>query len=353
MIIETEGLTKVYGNKTACDLINLEVEAGQVYGFLGRNGAGKSTCIKMLLGLIFPTSGGGTVLGKPLGDVTAREKLGYLPELFRYQDWMTGLDLLNFHAQLSRLKNKNERIQRVLQLVGLEGQEKYKVGSYSKGMQQRIGLACALLPEPQLIFLDEPTSALDPIGRKEVRDIIFSLKNEGATVFLNSHLLSEVEAVCDRVTFIHKGKIVKSASMEELLMGEISLTLRAKGVSEESLMSIVKQSEQGKLGRLSEQFELDKLDELDNHGELGEHSGHVDLAEPDKLGKLDSQDKFGKGKRLVERIGEDTFHVVLRDYEEIPTLANRLIAQGATLYEMTPHHETLETVFMQLVGEEE
>ena len=298
MIIETHALTKTYGNKTACDNINLAVDAGQVYGFLGRNGAGKSTCIKMLTGLVFPTSGSGTVLGRPLGDVSAREKMGYLPELFRYQDWMTGLDLLNFQAQLIRLKNKRDQIARVLKLVGLEGQEKYKVGSYSKGMQQRIGLACALLPDPQLVFLDEPTSALDPIGRKDVRDIIVALKNEGATVFLNSHLLSEVEAVCDSVTFIHKGTVVRSARMDELLMNKISLTIRAKGISDDLLSGINNQHES------------------------------------------------------LQILADGSLTVSLTDYEEIPALAAALIANGATLYELTPHRETLETVFMQIVGEE-
>ena len=298
MIIETHALTKKYGNKTACDQINLSVEAGQVYGFLGRNGAGKSTCIKMLTGLVFPTSGSGTVLGKPLGDVSAREKMGYLPELFRYQDWMTGLDLLNFHAQLIGLNNKKEQIGRILKLVGLDGQENYKVGSFSKGMQQRIGLACALLSDPQLIFLDEPTSALDPIGRKDVRDIIVALKNEGATVFLNSHLLSEVEAVCDSVTFIHKGSVVKSARMDQLLMTKISLTIRAKGITEELFSTLNNQHQS------------------------------------------------------LQKLADGSLTVSLNDYEDIPFLAASLISKGVTLYELTPHRETLETVFMQIVGEE-
>lgn len=298
MVIETHALTKKYGNKTACDQINLSVEAGQVYGFLGRNGAGKSTCIKMLTGLVFPTSGSGTVLGRPLGDVAAREKMGYLPELFRYQDWMIGLDLLNFHAQMVRMKNTKNQISRVLKLVGLEGQEKYKVGSYSKGMQQRIGLACALLSDPRLIFLDEPTSALDPIGRKDVRDIIVSLKNEGTTVFLNSHLLSEVEAVCDSVTFIHKGTVVKSARMNDLLMDKILLTIRAEGITSEV------------------------------------------------FSKLNQQ--YGS----LQKLADGSLTVFLEDYEQIPFLASGLITDGVTLYELTPHRETLETVFMQIVGEE-
>lgn len=299
MIIETQGLTKKYGNKTACDQINLSVEAGQVYGFLGRNGAGKSTCIKMLTGLVFPTSGSGTVLGRPLGDVSAREKMGYLPELFRYQDWMTGLDLLNFHAQLIRLKNSSDQITRVLKLVGLEGQEKYKVGSYSKGMQQRIGLACALLPNPDLLFLDEPTSALDPIGRKDVRDIIISLRNEGTTVFLNSHLLGEVESVCDNITIIHKGKVAQSASMEELLSQKLTLTIRADGITGE-LFSFLKK-------------------------------------------KYDSLQKLANGSLTV----------ILNEYDEIPFIASYMVSNGVTLYELTPHRETLESVFMQMVGGEE
>jgi ABC-2 type transport system ATP-binding protein len=298
LIIETHDLTKKYGNKTACDKINLAVEAGQVYGFLGRNGAGKSTCIKMLTGLVYPTSGSGTVLGKPLGDVSARAKMGYLPELFRYQEWMTGLDLLNFHAQIIKIKNPKEQINRILKLVGLEGQEKYKVGSYSKGMQQRIGLASALLSNPELIFLDEPTSALDPIGRKDVRDIIVNLKNQGMTVFLNSHLLSEVEAVSDSVTIIHKGTVVKSAQMDELLMNRILLTIRAKGITEELM------------ARLKNQY--------------------------------DSLQKHADGRITI----------LLNNYEQIPVLASSLTADGVTLYELSPHRETLETVFLQIVGEE-
>lgn len=295
MIIETDGLTKIYGNKTACNEITLSVEAGQVFGFLGPNGAGKSTCIKMLTGLVFPTSGSGTVLGKPLGDVSARKKMGYLPELFRYQDWMTGLDLLQFHSQLAGLKNSKERIADVLKIVGLEGQEKYKVGSYSKGMQQRIGLACALLPNPQLLFLDEPTSALDPIGRKAVRDIIVSLKNEGMTVFLNSHLLSEVESVCDHVTIINKGKVARSASMDDLLSNKLTLTIRAKGITEEIFTY------------LSENYDA------------------------------------------VEQLPNGYFSLSVHDDEEIPAISSYLISNGVTLYELTPHRETLESVFMQIV----
>lgn len=297
MIIETYDLTKTYGNKTACDSINLSVQEGHVYGFLGKNGAGKSTCIKMLTGLVHPTSGSGTVLGKPLGNVSARAKMGYLPELFRYQDWMTGLDLLNFHSLLIKLKNKEDQIKRVLKLVGLEGQEKYKVGSFSKGMQQRLGLACALLPDPKLIFLDEPTSALDPIGRKDVRDIIIYLKNEGATVFLNSHLLSEVEAVCDYVTFINKGTVIKSASMEDLLSSKIQLSIKASHVSNELFEKIRK--------------------------------------------------KFNTFRKL----DDGSFLADLKDREEIPGISFDLISNGATLYELVPQKETLESVFLKLVGE--
>ncbi|MDF2535804.1 MAG: ABC-type multidrug transport system, ATPase component [Bacillales bacterium] len=299
MIIETNELTKKYGNKTACDSINLSVQEGHVYGFLGRNGAGKSTCIKMLTGLVHPTSGSGTVLGKSLGNVSAREKMGYLPELFRYQEWMTGLDLLNFHSQLIKLKNKDDQIKRVLRLVGLEGQEKYKVGSFSKGMQQRVGLACALLPNPKLLFLDEPTSALDPIGRKDVRDIIVALKNEGTTVFLNSHLLSEVEAVCDYVTFINKGTVVKSAPIEELLSNQIKLTIKADGV-------------------------------------------HDDLS-------VKIKNEFS----TFQRVEDGNFTVLLKNRDEIPLIASTLVSNGATLFELTPHRETLESVFLNIVGDGE
>ncbi len=300
MIIETENLSKTYQNKVAVSSINLSVEEGQIYGFLGPNGAGKSTTIKMLTGLVFPTSGKGRVLGRPLGDVRTRARLGYLPEHFRYQAWMTGEDLLDFHAGLFRLKRDKARNQRVLKRVGLSGQEKYKVGGYSKGMQQRIGLACALLPDPQLLFLDEPTSALDPIGRKDVRDIILALREEGTTVFLNSHLLSEVEAVCDHIAIIHKGSIVKSGPMKNMLLEKVTLSVRCGPLDDAIRRS------------LRERFDIDVPPQRED------------------------------GRMLL----------ALQSNKQIPEIAALLAAQHIRLYELTPHHETLESVFIKVVGEE-
>lgn len=237
MVIETENLTKYYGNKIGCRDITISVGEGEIFGFLGPNGAGKSTFIKILVGLLFPTSGRAFVLGKPVGDVDVRKKIGYLPENFKYQDWMTGEDLLSFHASLYKLNKKNavSKMEEVLDIVKLKGHERYRVGTYSKGMQQRIGLACALLPDPDLLFLDEPTSALDPVGRKEVRDIMTRLRSMGKTILLNSHLLSEVEAVCDTAAIIKKGSVIKYGKMDDILESKLILEIHAEDLNGEVL----------------------------------------------------------------------------------------------------------------------
>ncbi len=210
MVIETDNLTKLYGKKIGCAGICLAVSEGQIFGFLGPNGAGKSTLVKMLVGLIHPTGGTARLLGRPLGNLEVRRRIGFLPEIFNYQDWLTGYQLLQFHCSLYGLNRSKaeQRIRTVLEMVDLTGKEQNRIKTYSRGMQQRLGLASALLPDPDLLFLDEPTSALDPIGRKEVREILLSLKSRGKTVFLNSHLLSEVEVVCDAVAVIKAGRII-------------------------------------------------------------------------------------------------------------------------------------------------
>jgi len=225
--IETHGLRKVYRETVALDALDLRVEEGEVFGFLGPNGVGKTTSVKLLLGLTRPTGGDGRVLGRPLGDRTARARIGYLPELFRYQAWLTAHEVLRLHASLAGLPvtKRADEIERVLHLVGLAGRADDRVGGFSKGMQQRLGLAASLLGDPALVILDEPTSALDPIGRDDVRGIIREARARGSAVLLNSHLLGEVERLCDHVAIVNRGRVVASGTLDRLL-GQSSVRLQ-------------------------------------------------------------------------------------------------------------------------------
>ena len=209
-MIETHSLRKEFGSTIAVSDLSLQVREGEIFGFLGPNGAGKTTSIKMLLALVAPTSGTGHVLGAPLGDRAVRARIGFLPEHFRFHETLTATELLRFHGRLYGLHglSLDARIDRLLTRVDLADAADRPLGGYSKGMQQRVGLAQALLNEPRLVFLDEPTSGLDPLGRYLVRSIIDDLRADGVTVFLNSHLLGEVEATCDRVAFVKRGRIV-------------------------------------------------------------------------------------------------------------------------------------------------
>lgn len=296
MVIETEKLTKFYGEKIGCKEVTISVREGEIFGFLGPNGAGKSTFIKMMVGLLFPTSGTATILQKPLGDIEARKKIGYLPENFKYHDWMTGVDLLSFHASLYKLDRSviKQRSEQVLKLVKLKGNEKYKIGTYSKGMQQRIGIACALLPDPDLLFLDEPTSALDPIGRKEVREIMLELKGRGKTVLLNSHLLSEVEMVCDSAAIINKGSIIEQGSLNHILKEKTILTVRAENMN----MDIIS-----------------------------------------KLKAFDPELEYKNDSVSMKINKKDDVHIV----------ASIIIENGGRLYELTPRRESLENLFINLI----
>lgn len=297
MAIETFNLTKKYGAKVGCAEICLRVPRGQIFGFLGPNGAGKSTLVKILVGLLFPTSGKALLLNRPLGDVDIRRKIGFLPENFRYHDWLTGQQLLDFHASLFGLggTEKKRRIGEVLELVGLAGKENQKVQTYSKGMRQRAGLACALLPDPELLFLDEPTSALDPIGRKDVREILVSLRAAGKTIFLNSHLLSEVEMICDAVAFIRQGKIVRQGLLDELRAGDIEVEMR------------------------------------------------VDNLTPVLTAALSSL------ARSLDVEG-DVVRIRVKQEEDIPRLAAVVVTGGGYLYELNRKRSTLEEMFISTTG---
>jgi ABC-2 type transport system ATP-binding protein len=296
--IHTVELSKRFGKTVALAGLSMTVPRGEVFGFLGPNGAGKTTSVKLLLGLIAPSSGEAWVLGRPSGDLETRRRIGYLPELFRYQHWLTAREVLAVHCELAPLPRSSwkDEVASALETVGLTDRGNDRVGTYSKGMQQRLGLAVALLGEPELVFLDEPTSALDPVGRHDVREIIRGLAARGTAVFLNSHLLSEVEQVCDRVAVVDHGRVIASGTMDQLLTGTV-VRVRVSGLTPED---------------------------------------HASLA---SFGQIDQE-----GDQL-------TFTKL--NAERVPDLVAAIVAMGGRVHEVVPRHQTLEDRFLQLLEEEE
>ena len=299
LAIDTQELRKEFGEKVAVSDLTMTVQRGEVFGFLGPNGAGKTTSIKMLLGLIAPTNGSATLLGKPLGDREARGKVGYLPEHFRFHEWLEAAEFLDFHGRLYGMSKsqRQEVVPDLLELVGLKERAKTKLRAFSKGMLQRVGLAQALLNSPDLVFLDEPTSGLDPIGRRLVREIIEGLRQQGTAVFLNSHLLSEIEQTCDRVAFIREGKVLQTSSLSEFEKERLRVFIRV-GQPTEQLMT--------ELAQFGEEVKMER--------------------------------------------GNGRIQLLLPHDDHLPQLANWLIQQGHTLYELSPQRLSLEERFLQVVG---
>jgi ABC-2 type transport system ATP-binding protein len=297
--IETENLRKVFGQRAALQGLTLRVEPGEVFGFLGPNGAGKTTSIKMLLGLVHPTSGTASLLGAPIGDRSARARCGFLPEHFRFPDWLTAREFLQLHGQLLRMSPSDLKVRRVelLERVGLTEFGDQALRTFSKGMLQRIGLAQALLNRPALVFLDEPTSGLDPVGRRLVRDIIRELRQQGTCVFLNSHLLSEIEITCNRVAFIRHGEVVRLLELASLDENASFVKIRAAGLTAEIVSG---------LARWGQDIRVD-----------GEQ---VSLA--------------------------------IRDDAQLPEITRFLVGEGAEVYAVTPERKPLEQIFIETIGQD-
>ena len=297
--IETQELRKVFGEHAAVKGLTLQVEQGEVFGFLGPNGAGKTTSMKMLLGLVTPTSGRASLLGAPIGDRETLARVGFLPEHFRFQEWLTAGEFLQVHGELLGMDKQvlKKRQDQLLERVGLSAFRNKLLRTFSKGMLQRIGLAQSLLNHPALVFLDEPTSGLDPVGRRLVRDVIHDLRAEGTCVFLNSHLLSEIEVTCDRVAFIRHGEVVRLLDLSTLNENQSIVTIRADGWSPEVLSRM-----QG--------------------------WGHDIHAE-------DSQ-----------------VTLTVQDEAHIPEINKYLVQQGMNVFAITPVRKSLEEIFIETVGED-
>ncbi len=296
--IQTIDLVKRYRTTTALAGLSITAPRGEVFGFLGPNGAGKTTAVKLLLGLTRPTGGEGFVLGAPLGDRATRRRVGYLPELFRYQDWLSAREVLALHWALAGVPRADRvaEIDEALRTVGLAARAGDRVGTFSKGMQQRLGLGVALLGRPDLVLLDEPTSALDPVGRHDVREIIHALKRRGATVFLNSHLLTEVEHVCDRVAIVNFGRVIAMGTMGEVLGETDVVRLRVTGLTR------------------------DGEDALGRFGEVWREEGWY----------------------VVRGLAAD----------DVPGLVAEVVRLGGRVYAVEPRHQSLEDRFLELLSRE-
>ncbi|QOJ16129.1 MAG: ABC transporter ATP-binding protein [Phycisphaeraceae bacterium] len=218
-VIDLHHVEKVYrGRVRALAGIEMRVHPGEIFGLLGPNGAGKSTLVKIMMTVVRPTRAAGTLLGRPIGHKGTLAKVGYLPEHHRFPRYLTGRQVLDFYGALAKVgrAQRRSRADHLLELVGMKDWQHKKISAYSKGMMQRVGLAQALINDPKLVLLDEPTDGVDPVGRREIRDLLVRLRGEGKTIFLNSHLLSELEMVCDRVAILVQGKVVQQGTLDEL-----------------------------------------------------------------------------------------------------------------------------------------
>jgi ABC-2 type transport system ATP-binding protein len=297
--IETEALRKEFGDHAAVKGLTLQVSQGEVFGFLGPNGAGKTTSIKMLLGLVAPTSGKANLLGAPIGDRATLARIGFLPEHFRFQDWMTASEFLVLNGELLGMDGQalKKRRDELLERVGLAPFRNKQLRTFSKGMLQRIGLAQALLNHPALVFLDEPTSGLDPVGRRLVRDVVHELRNEGTCVFLNSHLLSEIEVTCDRVAFIRHGEVVRVLELATLNGDQSVVTIRASGLTSELVA---------------------------------------------KLTHWGSEIQFNN----------EQLTLTVHNEASIPEINRFLVAQGVNVFAISPSRISLEEIFIETVGKD-
>jgi len=248
-VILIDGLTKSFPSGwpglppvTALDGLSLSVHRGEIYGFLGPNGSGKTTTLKILMGLVRSTSGKAEVLGKPAGDVQARRQIGFLPEGPYFYDYLTAEEFLAFYGRLAGLERAElgRRIDHMLEVVGLNEARTRQLRKFSKGMLQRIGLAQALIHDPELVILDEPMSGLDPIGRKQVRDLILGLRDQGKTVFFSTHIIPDVEMICDRVGIVMKGRVMAAGRVDELVRHEHtqSVEIVCEGIKVDELPAI-------------------------------------------------------------------------------------------------------------------
>lgn len=340
-VIWTDQLSKTYRGHGGFRQASFAVSKGQVFGCLGPNGAGKSTLVKTLLGFLRLTSGKGLVFGRPLGDKETRRRIGYLPELFRYHTWLTGEELLRLHGQLHRMPESQirQRIPVVLEQIGMLGQEKKKIASYSKGMQQRIGLGCALINDPELLFLDEPTSALDPIGRRQIRDLLVHLKAQGKTIFLNSHLLSEVEAVCDALLILNRGRIVVQGTWEQLQIGSLVGRIR---------LFCREETELARLRRLQRQKpEWREAVTIIEPSQAGHHAGNTQTEFTQNRFTLPGFTQTGNTPPGI------TLRIVLRTREEIADWVARLVAEGFAIEEVQVEKPSLEELFFHWIEEKE
>src|SRR3990172_4110574 len=302
--IETEKLTKEYRigfwRKRVCVLsqLDLTVHEGEFFGYLGPNGAGKTTTLKLLMGLLHPTSGKVRILGRPPGDVRIQQQVGFLPEQPSFYEYLTGRELLNFYGQLLGLDRptRRERVEGLAGQLRIESALDLQLRKYSKGMVQRIGLAQALLNDPRLVLLDEPMSGLDPIGRREVRDLLLRLKLEGRTVFFSSHIIPDVEMICDRVGILVGGRLVAQGPLDEILGARIaSIEVTASQVPREVMGAL----------------------------------DHLLVTQP-----------VPRGERLV---------LTVKDEGALAELLGRLLEAKATIHAILPHRESLEEYFLRHV----